>query len=143
MRPDRRRRPAGSARCRRSGFASRPSRRRTPAATCSRDDWAPRRAWLLKVSARSSEFLPLLDPIGTFGIGDRHQADDAAVALLPVPGEQREGDAPAGDLVEIAAHILDAQDAVLEQDAMHRLPFRKIVLPVAAARPFLVFLRQM
>src|SRR5450432_3490472 len=143
MRRARRRRPAGNARCRRSGSASRPCRRRTDAATCSRDDWALRRTLLPRVYARASEFLPLLDPIGAFGIGDRHQADDAAVALLPVPGKQREGDAPAGDLVEIAAHVLDAENAVLEQDAMHRLPFRKIVLPVAAARPFLVFLRQM
>src|ERR1700682_3625027 len=118
MRRDRRGRPAGSARCRRSGSASRPSRRRTRAATCSRDDWALRRALLPRASERSSEFLPLLDPIGALGIGDRHQADDAAVAALPVPGEQREGAAPAGDLVEIAAHILDAENAVLEQDAM-------------------------
>src|SRR6202011_2263648 len=113
---------AGSARCRRSASASRPSRRRTRAATCSRDGWALRRALLPRVSARSSEFLPFLDPIGALGIGDRHQADDAAVAALPVPGKQREGDAPAGDLVEIAAHVLDPQNAVLEQDAVDRFP---------------------
>src|SRR5258708_2302024 len=118
MRRGRRRRPAGNARCRRSGSASRPCRPRIDAATCSRDDWALRRTLLPRAYARASEFLPLFDPIGAFGIGDRHQADDAAVALLPVPGKQREGDAAAGDLVEIAPYVLDSQDAVLEQYAM-------------------------
>src|SRR5260370_8851543 len=133
MRPDRRRLPAGNARCRRSASASRPSRRRIRAATCSRDDWALRMALLPRVSARSSEFLPFLDPIGALGISDCHQADDAAVAALPVPRKQREGDAPPGELVEIAAHILDAENAVLEQDAVDRLPFRDVVLPVDSA----------
>src|SRR5262249_59505793 len=89
------------------------------------------------------EFLPLLDPVGAFGVDDGDQPNDAAVAPLPVPRKQREGAALAGDLVDVAADVLDAQDAVLEQDAVDRLPVRKILLPVAAARPRLVFLGEM
>src|SRR5262249_22835670 len=39
--------------------------------------------------------------------------------------------------------ILDAEDAVLEENPMYRLPVRKVFLPIAAARPFLVFLGEM
>src|SRR5262249_9151875 len=83
---------------------------------------------------------PLLDPIGALGVDYRDQANDAAVAALPVPGKQREGAALAGDLIDVAADVLDAQNAVLEQDAVHRLPVGKIRLPVASARPRLVLL---
>src|SRR5262249_2595012 len=143
MRRGPRRRRAGNARCRRSAFASRPSRRRTPATICIPGDWAPRRASLRRVCGRSSELLPFLDAVRALGIDDRDQAGDAAVAALPVPREQREGAAPARDLVDVAADVLDAEDAVLEQDAVHRLPLREVLLPVAAARPFLVFLGKM
>src|SRR5262249_32361032 len=90
------------------------------------------------IYAQSSELLPFLDPITTLRIDDRHKADDAAVAALPVPREQRKRAAPAGDLVDVAADILDAEDAVLEQDAVHRLPIREILFPVAPAGPLLV-----
>src|SRR5262249_54942281 len=86
---------------------------------------------------------PLLDPVGALGVDDGDQANDAAVAALPIPREQREGAALAGDLVDVAADILDAEDAVLEQDAVDRLPVGKILLPVASARPCLAFLGQM
>src|SRR5229473_3564889 len=89
------------------------------------------------------KLLPLLDAVGALGVGDGDEADDAAVAAVPVPREEREGAAPPGHLVEVAAHVLDPQDAVLEQDAVDRLPFREVLLPVAAARPFLVFLGEM
>ncbi len=142
-RRDRRRRRAGNARCRTRGSASRPSRRRTRAATCSRGDWAPHTALLRRACGRSSELLPFLDAIGAFWVGDGDQADDAAVAAVPVPREEREGAALARDLVDITADILDAENAVLEQDAVHRLPFREVVLPVAPARPFLVLRGEM
>src|SRR5260370_9357275 len=74
---------------------------------------------------------------------DGNQPNDAAVAPLPVPREQREGAAPAGDFVDIAADILDAKNAVLEQDPVYRLPIRKILFPIAAARPGFVFLGEM
>src|SRR3954451_11401493 len=143
MHPAQRRHPAGSARYRRSAIASRPSRRRTDETICNRDGSAPRRPSPRKISARSSELLPLLNSIAALRIDHRHQADDAAVTAIPIPREEREGAALAGDLVDIAADVLDAEDTVLEQDAMHRLPFRKVLFPVSAARPFLVFLRQM
>src|SRR3954451_10179613 len=143
MHPAQRRHPAGSARYRRSAIASRPSRRRTDETICNRDGSAPRRPSPRKISARSSELLPLLDSIAALRIDHRHQPDDAAVATIPVPREEREGAALAGDLVDVATDVLDAEDTVLEQDAMHRLPFREILLPVAATRPLLVFLRQM
>src|SRR4030095_16579659 len=77
--------------------------------------------------------------IGAFGVYDRDQSNNAAVATLPIPGKQRKGAASAGHLVDVAAHILHAENAVLEQNAMARLPFGKILLPVTPARPFLVF----
>src|SRR5262245_64789520 len=89
---------------------------------------------------RSSELLPLVDPELLARVSDRDQPHDAAVAALPVPRKERKRAAPPGDLVDVAADILDAENAVLEQDAVHRLPFREIVLPVATARPLLVFL---
>src|SRR3954447_7000786 len=143
MHPARRRHLARSARYRRSAIASHPSRGRTDETICNRDGSAPRRLSPRKISAQSSELLPLLNSIAALWVDHRDQADDAAVAAVPVPGEEREGASLAGDLVDIAADVLDAEDTVLEQDAMDRLPFRKVLLPVAAARPFLVFLRQM
>src|SRR5260370_19060407 len=74
---------------------------------------------------------------------DGNQPNDAAVAPLPVPREQREGAAPAGDFVDIAADILDAKNAVIEQDLVYRLPIRKTLVPIAPARPGFVFLGEM
>src|SRR3954470_19813216 len=140
MRPGRRRHPAGNARCRRQASASRPSRRRRHAMTCSRGDWELRRPLPRKVFGRSSELLPFLDTIGALGVGDGDETNDAAVAAIPVPREKCEGAALAGDLVDVAADVLDAKDAVLEQDAVDRLPLREVILPVTASRPLLVFL---
>src|SRR4029077_1845521 len=89
------------------------------------------------------EFLPLFDPVSAFRVDDGDQPDDTAVAAIPIPGKERKGAAAAGDLVEVAADILNPEDAVLEEDPVHRLPFGKILLPIASARPFLVFRRQM
>src|SRR4029079_7603036 len=95
------------------------------------------------VSSRSFEFGSLFDPVAALGVDDSDKPDDAAVAAIPVPREERERAAPAGDLVEVAADVLDAENAVLEQDAVHRLPFGKVVLPVAAAGPLAVLLGEM
>ncbi len=65
------------------------------------------------------------------------------VAAVPIPREEGEGAAPASHLVEIATDILDAEDAVVEQDTVHRLPFREVILPVAATGPFAVFVGKM
>src|SRR5690606_37702139 len=116
---------------------------RTGAAMYSRDGSAPRMALLLKICARSCECLPALDAIRALWIGDCDEADDATIAAVPVPGEECEGAALARHLVKFAADILDAKDAIREKLAVHRLPFREVILPVAAARPFLVFLGEM
>src|SRR5262249_52727456 len=68
---------------------------------------------------------------------------DAAVATIPIPRKISERAALAGDLVDITADILDAHDPILEQDAVNRLPFRKVILPIASAGPLTVFLGQM
>src|ERR1700720_1398368 len=84
----------------------------------------------------------MFDPVGAFRIADRHQPDDAAVAAIPIPGEERKGAAAASDLVEVATDILNPEDAVLEEDPVYRLPFGEILLPIALPPPFLVFRRQ-
>src|SRR6185503_15542623 len=89
------------------------------------------------------ESFAAFDAILALRVDHGDQADDAAVAAIPVPREECEGAAPAGDLVEVAADILDAEDAVLEQDAVHRLPLREVVLPVAAAGPLVIFFLEM
>src|SRR5689334_17996809 len=90
-----------------------------------------------------SECLARFDAVFLAPVDHGDEADDAAIAAVPVPREECEGAALAGDRIEITADILDAEDAVLEQDLVHGLPFREILLPVAAAGPFLVFLLQM
>src|SRR5262249_60212559 len=76
------------------------------------------------------EPLSSFDPVGALGVGNGDQADDAAVAALPIPGEERESAAPARYLVDVAAHVLDAENAVAEKNAVDRLPFGEILLPV-------------
>src|SRR6478672_11232199 len=124
-------------------FCVPPAPRRTGAAARNRGDWAHHRSWPRRNASPASEFLSLFDPVAALRIDDRDQADDAAVAALPVPGEERKGAASAGDLVDVAADVLDAENAVLEQDAVHRLPIREVVFPVAAAGPLLVFRSKM
>src|SRR5580692_13160182 len=143
MRRGRRRRPEESARYRTPATASRPFRRRTRETICSRDGSALRMPSIRKTCGRSFEPLAALDAVLALGIDDGNQANDAAAATIQVPRKKRESAAPAGDLVEIAADILDAEDAVVEQDTVHRLPFRKVIFPVAAARPFAIFFREM
>src|SRR4029079_14445476 len=104
--------------------------------------WGPRRVSPLRACGQSSEFPPALDTILAGRIDDRDQPYDAAVAAFPVPRKIGEGAAFSGDLVDIAADILNSENAVVEQDAVDRLPFRKIVFPVAPAGPFPIFLGQ-
>src|SRR4029077_5683879 len=61
--------------------------------------------------------------------------DDAqrtALAFRPAPRKCEEGAAAAGYGVDIAAHILDAGNAVGHHDLVRRLPVRKILDDVPA-----------
>src|SRR4029077_4368349 len=95
------------------------------------------------MSSPQTNLPPGGEPIGALRVDNGNKPYDAAVAALPIPGKQRKCAATAGDLVDIPSHILAPENAVLEQDAMPRLPIRKVRLPVAAARPLLVFLGEM
>ena len=99
-----------------------------------RDGWAPRRASRRRSAWRASERLAVLDAVLLAAVDHRDEPDDAAVAAIPVDREEGEGAALAGDRVEIAADILDAEDAGLEDLLVDRLPFREVVLPVDARR---------
>src|SRR5437016_2869465 len=61
-------------------------------------------------------------------------APRAALAVRPAPRERKEGAALAGDLVDVAADILDAGDAVGHHDLVRRLPMREVLDDVAAGR---------
>src|SRR3974390_3130326 len=119
MRPVRRHRPAGSAKCRIREPASRPFLPRKSAKTRSCGGSARHNASPRKVCGQSSEFPPALDAILAVGVDDRDEPDDAAVTTIPVPREIGERATFARDLVDIAADVLDAEDAVVEQNAMH------------------------
>src|SRR5689334_2423028 len=56
----------------------------------------------------------------------------AAFAFGPAPRKGEERAAPAGDLVKLAADILDARDAIGHHDLVGRLPVRKILDDVVA-----------
>ena len=68
-----------------------------------------------------------LDAVRALRIGDRDEADDAAVATAPAPGEGSEGHALACHLIDIAADILESVDAVAEDLAMARLPQGELI----------------
>src|SRR4051812_3586450 len=68
-----------------------------------------------------------LDAVIARRVDDRDEADDAAVALDPAPRERGERDALAGDLVDVAADVLEADDAVAEQRPVARLPEREVL----------------
>src|SRR3954470_21179475 len=73
-----------------------------------------------------------LDAVVAGRVDDRDEADDAAVALDPAPGERGEGDALTGDLVDVAADVLEAADAVAEQGPGAGLPGGEVVGDLAA-----------
>src|SRR6185437_10945391 len=70
-------------------------------------------------TALDTEFLLRIDH------GD--DADAAAFAFRPAPGETHEGAALARDLVDIAVDVLDAGDAVGHQHLVRRLPIGEVV----------------
>src|SRR5690349_17878658 len=86
----------------------------------------------------------VLDAVLAAPVDDGHQAHDATVALLPAPREGGESDALAGDLVDVAADVLDAADAGGEDRRVARLPIREVLDHLAAgfALVFQVDLRQ-
>src|SRR4029453_2412558 len=143
MRRGRRRRRAENATGRPRTASVRRPRRQTGAATNSCGGWEPRKAWRRRTASPASKLLPFFDAVAALGIRDGDETHDAAVAAVPVPREVREGAAAARHLVDVAADILDAEDAGLEQDAVHRLPLGEILLPVATARPLAILLGEM
>src|SRR6185437_831834 len=74
------------------------------------------------------------EPVSAYRIEEGDEADDAGIALAPQPGIGVEGRAPAGDLVEIAADILDGRDLRFQQRLMRGVPFREILQRLAADR---------
>src|SRR5262249_31751225 len=137
-RRDRHRRQAENARALRQTASGRP--RPFPAiagnGTCG--GWALRRTSLRAIASSPSESLPVFNSILSPGIDNGDEANDGTVAAVPIPREERKRAPPAGDLVDVAADGLNAENAVLEQDAVNRLPIRKILFPIASAGPFLV-----
>src|SRR5262247_1720776 len=73
-----------------------------------------------------------LEAKGLLGIEHRDDAQRAALAVGPAPREGKEGAALAGDLVDVAADVLDAGNAVGHHDLVRRLPVREVVDDVAA-----------
>src|SRR5262245_19445193 len=72
-----------------------------------------------------------LEAKGLLGIEHRDDAQRAALAVGPAPREGKEGAALAGDLVDVAADVLDPGDAVGHHDLVRRLPVGEIVDDVA------------
>src|SRR5262249_61820997 len=68
-----------------------------------------------------------LEAEGLVGIDDGDPAQRAALAVGPAPREGEEGAALAGDLVDVAADVLDAGNAVGHHDLVRRLPVREVV----------------
>src|SRR4051794_35666301 len=113
--PDRRRRRAGLAKGRPIGWSGR--RARSPAGEGRRRPcgWGRHKASRLRNASGASEALTGFDAVLLALVDHRHEANDAAVAAIPVPREEREGAALAGHGVEIAADVLDAENAVGEE----------------------------
>src|ERR1051326_1624016 len=76
--------------------------------------------------------LPGLEPKRLLRIDHGDDAQRAAFAFGPAPRKGEEGAAPAGDLVDLAADILDPRNAVAHHDLVRRLPVRKVLDDVAA-----------
>src|SRR5262249_49243418 len=138
--PARPRRPGGTATGLPTGSSAHRPRSLAASARPRRDGSGPRKAWHRRSVWPASEGLALFDAGLLTAVDHGDQPDEAAVATIPVDREEGEGAAFAGHRVEIAADILDAEDARLEDLLVHRFPFGKVVLPVVAARPFPVFL---
>src|SRR5262245_40487607 len=62
----------------------------------------------------------------------RHHAQRAALAVRPAPRERKARAPLAGELVDLAADVLDAGDAVGHHDLVRRFPVREVVDDVAA-----------
>src|SRR5215467_13940984 len=67
-------------------------------------------------------------------IKHRDHPQRTALAVRPAPWECKEGAALAGDLVDVAADVFDAGDAVGHHDLVRRLPIREILDDVTAGR---------
>src|SRR5262249_31863732 len=116
---------------------------RRAAASNRRDGSALHTAWPRSNASLASEFLPLLDPVGALRVDDGNEPNDAAVAALPIPREQRKRAAPSTYLVDVAADVFDAQNAVYQPAAVYRLPMLDSLLPLATPQAALVILCKM
>src|ERR1700722_9926027 len=85
---------------------------------------------------------PGLETKRLFRIEHGDHAQRAALAFRPAPWKGEETAASSGDLVDLAADILDARNAVRHHDLVRRLPVRKVLDDVAAGRR-LVFVVEM
>lgn len=68
----------------------------------------------------------------------RDQTNDTAVSAVPVPGEESEGATFAGDGVNVAADVFNAENAVAEELVVNRLPLGVIFVRGATAGPLFV-----
>src|SRR5262249_12407666 len=81
-----------------------------------------------------SSSLPRFEPERLLRVEHRHHPQRAALPVRPAPREREERAALAGDLVDVAADVLDARDAVGHHDLVRRLPIREVLGDVAAGR---------
>src|SRR5574341_959962 len=131
-RPARRRQPAGNATAPPRSWRRRWPRTPGVVGSARRCAWAGSTAWRRRGAPPPSlDPLAPLDAVLAGRVDDCHQADDGAVAVLPADWEGGEGAAPAGDLVEVAADVLEADDAVAEELAVAGLPLGEVVAGVA------------
>jgi hypothetical protein len=69
-------------------------------------------------------------------VHDRYQPNQRTVALHPSNGKSDKGYPHTYHLIEVAADILIAHDAVAQYKVMTRLPFRKILEDITSGFPF-------
>ena len=84
----------------------------------------------------------LLKTVLTSRINDGYKTNNAAITTGPTPREKGKGDALTDHFVYIATNVLDAENAVGEQDAVNRLPIGEIFYYLTA-RKLLVLIKEM
>jgi hypothetical protein len=79
------------------------------------------------------------DPEIPAWIRDRHETHDTAVALLPAPWEGGKRHSLAGDLVDVAAYVLEATDARRQNRVVAGFPLGEILDYFAAGLALVFF----
>src|SRR3990170_1529974 len=77
-------------------------------------------------------------PVFAARVENRHQPDDAGIALVPVPGEALKGAAFSAQGRDIAAHVFDGRNSPGENGLVRRIPLGEVLDRFAAGGP-LVF----